>query len=183
MLFMVLGARRKQALFTVIVDNIVTEENKMIFLQNKTSKHTNTLKPLEPLIYQRHPLKNKLCIVNVLCTVQCYLGMRENLVSGSTKEFIITYGQPYKPASSDSISRYIKEELGMAVINTNVYKPHSCWSALTSKARDNVFSITDILKRGCWKKQNTFAIFYSKDTINHEKSWEDLDYSRFVLAK
>ena len=71
---MVLGARRKQALFTVIVDNIVTEENKMIFLQNKTSKHTNTLKPLEPLIYQRHPLKNKLCIVNVLCTVQCYLG-------------------------------------------------------------------------------------------------------------
>ena len=38
MLFTVLGARRKQALFTVIVDNIVTEENEMIFLQNKTSK-------------------------------------------------------------------------------------------------------------------------------------------------
>ena len=71
----------------------------------------------------------------------------------------------------------------MTVINTNVYKPHSYWSALTSKARDNVFSITGILKRGCWKSQNAFAIFYSKDTINHENSWEDLDYSRFVLAK
>ena len=105
MLFTVLGARRKQALFTVIVDNIVTEENEMIFLQNKTSEYTNTHKPLEPLIYQRYPLKEKLCIVNVLCTVQCYLGMRENLVSGSTKEFIITYGQPHEPASSDSISR------------------------------------------------------------------------------
>ena len=45
----------------------------MIFLQNNTSKYTNTHKPLEPLIYQRYPLKEKLCIVNVLCTVQMLL--------------------------------------------------------------------------------------------------------------
>ena len=48
--------------------------------------------------------------------------MRENLVDANTKEFIITYGKPHKPASSDTISRWIKDELGMADINTNVYK-------------------------------------------------------------
>ena len=78
--------------------------------------------------------------------VQCYLGMWENLVDGNTKEFIITYGKQHKPALSDTISRWIKDEVGMTGINTNVYKPHSSRSASTSKARGNRVSITDIFK-------------------------------------
>ena len=77
-----------------------------------------------------------------------YAGMRENLVDANTKEFIITYGKPYKAASSDKISRKIKDQLGMAGINTNCYKPPSCQTAKMSKARDNRVNITDILKRG-----------------------------------
>ena len=134
MFFMILGARRKQALFTITVDNIIIEENKIVFLPNKTLKHSNIHRPLEPLIYQGYPLNEKLCIVNA---IQCYLGMQENLVHATTKEFFSTCGKPHQPASSDKISRWIKDELGMAGINTNAYKPHSCWSALTSTARDN----------------------------------------------
>ena len=100
-LFMILGARRKQPLFTITVDNIVTEENKIVFLPNKTLKHSNTDRPLEPLIYQGYSLNEKLFIANA---VQCYLGMRENLVGINTKEFIITYSKPHKPISSDTIS-------------------------------------------------------------------------------
>ena len=91
--------------------------------------------------------------------------MQENLVDVNTKEFIITYRKRHKLASSDTISRWIKDELGMAGINTNDYKPHSCRSASMSKAKDNGVSITDILKWGCWKRQNTFTKFYSKDII------------------
>ena len=40
----------------------------------------------------------------------------------------------------------------MAGINMNVYKPHSCRSAWTSKARNNGVNITDILKRGLLEK-------------------------------
>ena len=43
-----------------------------------------------------------------------------NLVDANKKEFIITYGKPHKPASSDTISRRNKDKLGMAGINTNV---------------------------------------------------------------
>ena len=100
-LFMILGARRKQALFTITADNIISEENKIVFLPNKTLK-SNIHRPLEPLIYQGYPLNEKLCIVNA---IQCYFVMRENLVDPKTKEFIITYGKPQKPASSDTISR------------------------------------------------------------------------------
>ena len=135
MLFMILGACRKQALFTITVDNTVTKENKIVFLPNKTFL---TNRPLEQLMYQGYPLNEKLCILNAL---QCYLGMPENLVDANTKEFIISYGKPHKPASSDTTSRWIKDKLGMAGINTNVYKPHSCWSATTSRARDNGLQI------------------------------------------
>lgn len=67
-------------------------------------------------------------------------------MDANTKEFIITYSKPYKPASFDTISRWIKNELGIAGINTNVYKPQSCRSASTSRTRVNGVSITDILK-------------------------------------
>ena len=113
--------------------------------------------------------------------VQCYLGIGENLVDANTKEFIITYCKPHKPASSDMVSRWIRDKPGIAGINTNVYKPHSCRPASTTKASDNGVSITDILKRGCWKSQNTFIKFYSKDIINKENSREDLDYSKLFL--
>ena len=63
----------------------------------------------------------------------------------------------------------------MAGINTNVYKPYSCRSASTSKVGDNRVSITDILKRGCWKSQNTYIKFCSKDIINKENSKEDFE--------
>ena len=63
-LFMTLGARKKQALFTTTANNIVADENKILFLPNNTLKHTNTLRPLEPLIYQRHTANNKFCIVD-----------------------------------------------------------------------------------------------------------------------
>ena len=36
------GGRRKWALFTITVDNIVDEKNKIVFIPNKTLKHTNT---------------------------------------------------------------------------------------------------------------------------------------------
>ena len=104
---MILGARRKQALFTITVDNIVTEENKIVFLPNKTLKHSNTHRPLEPLIYQGYPLNEKLCIVNA---VQCYLGMRENLVGVAACQFFdycILTGRALKLLIYDFASSFI----------------------------------------------------------------------------
>ena len=55
MLFIILGARKKQALFTLSNDNILFKENKVNFLPNKTMKHTKQNTPLEPLIYHHYP--------------------------------------------------------------------------------------------------------------------------------
>ena len=87
MLFMNLEAHKKQAVFPITVHNIVTEENKIVFLPNETLKHISTDWPLESLTYQGCTLKKKLFIVN---TVQCYLGMQEKLVNVNIEEFIFT---------------------------------------------------------------------------------------------
>ena len=49
MLFLILGARRKQVLFTINNESIIFADNKVILLPNKTLKHTNPNRPLEPL--------------------------------------------------------------------------------------------------------------------------------------
>ena len=68
MLFIILAASRKQALFTLSVDNIVSKENKVILLPNKTMKHTKANRPLEPLIYH-HYLDNEKCLMFALLNV------------------------------------------------------------------------------------------------------------------
>ena len=72
MLFIILGTRRKQALFTLSVDNIVFKENKVILLPNKTMKNTKANRPSEPLIYHHYPDNEKLCIFKCL---QSYIGI------------------------------------------------------------------------------------------------------------
>lgn len=54
----------------------------------------------------------------------------------------------------------------MAGINMNVHKVHSFQSASTSNTKDNSVSITNILKQGSPKSQNTFSKFYFRDIVN-----------------
>ena len=53
---MILGGRKKQTLFAITVDNIVSKRNKVLFLLNKTLKDASTYSPLESRICQGHSL-------------------------------------------------------------------------------------------------------------------------------
>ena len=146
MLFFILGALRKQALFTIHIDNIVFADNKVILLPNKTLKHTNPNRPLEPLTYHKYEAEERLCIVNCL---QSYLEKRNHLVTEESRKLLITYGKPHKPESRDSVGRWIKKEL----TNATIFKPHSSRSASVSKAKVNGFPTSVILEKGCWKRE------------------------------
>ena len=54
MLFMTLDARRKHAVSTICVDNIVFKDDKVILLPSKTLKHSKSTTPLQPLIYNAY---------------------------------------------------------------------------------------------------------------------------------
>ena len=178
MLFIILGALRKQAPFTLKVDNIVFKENKVILLPNKTMKHTKANRPLEPLIYHHYPDNEKLCIVKCL---KSYIGIRNTLVTRDIKDLIISYGKPHKPVSSETTPRWIKDELSKKGVDTSVFKRHSCRSASSSKARDTGISVSEISKKGGWKSVNTFKTFYSRDIINSEGVDFEFNYVSPIL--
>ena len=90
-LFIILGARRKQALFTLSTDNILFKENKVILLPTKTMKYSKPNIPFDPLIYHQYPKSKKLCIMNCL---KSYIGIQNMLVGEEIKDLIIHFGKP-----------------------------------------------------------------------------------------
>ena len=49
------------------------------------------------------------------------------------------------------------------------------------ETRDNGVSITEILKTGFWKSENTFRKFYSRDIIKQNSS-EEFDFVQLLLS-
>ena len=62
-LFMLLGARRKQALLTIDIANVIVETDKAILLPNKTLKHTSPKHPIQPFYCIIASVKMKICVL------------------------------------------------------------------------------------------------------------------------
>ncbi len=125
MLLMILGARRKQSLLTILIDNIKITDTELILLPHEVQKHSRPGRTIEPIVYQRFCLNAKLCVVQCMTV---YLSKRESLVSSDNKQLFVTYGTPHRPATNDTISRWIKNELKSAGVDIQVFKAHSCGS-------------------------------------------------------
>ena len=98
----------------------------------------------------------------------------------SQDRLMITYGKPHKEASSDTLSRR-KGKLPNVEINVNIFQAHSCRAASSSKARQWGIRIFEILKRGCWSRENIFTKFKKKKDI--KSNFHDFDYSSVVLSQ
>ena len=58
-----------------------------------------------------------------------YLEQQKLLVNDDIK-LITLYGKPHRPVGSDTLSRWIKDELKLSGTDTNVFAAKSCRSAL-----------------------------------------------------
>ena len=125
-------------------------------------KHSKPTRPLQPLIYNTYKENIKLYLVNCLLS---YLERRKLLVNDDVKELVISYGKPHRPVGSDTLSKWINDELKLSGIDTNVFATHSCSSASVSKTKVNGMGINEIMKKGCWKSESRFKKFYDKDII------------------
>ena len=50
---------------------------------------------------------------------------RKLLVDDDVKELVTLYGKPHRPVGSDTLSRWIKDDLKLSGIDTNVFAAHS----------------------------------------------------------
>ncbi|KAJ8914652.1 hypothetical protein NQ315_017349 [Exocentrus adspersus] len=152
-------ASRAQTLSKIHANNI-TEYNDKIEIKISDRVKTSGPRKLQPnLVFPYFTVKPELCVAS---TIKFYL---EKTVAnrGNISNFLITYKKPYRPASSQTISRWIKITLRESGIDTNLFKSHSIRHATTSAAAEGGVSLDVIYKTAGWtEKSTTFAKFYNR---------------------
>jgi integrase len=86
-----------------------------------------------------------------------------------------TLCKPFRNARPNTLAKHIKEILGNAGVDTEIYKAHSVRSASTSHALARGISIEEILDRATWASDSTFVKFYAKEIVR------GLNYSNKIL--
>ncbi|XP_066932297.1 integrase/recombinase xerD homolog [Clytia hemisphaerica] len=81
---------------------------------------------------------------------------------GTETRLLISHIKPYRRVSTDTVSRWLKTIIGLAGIDTKIFKGHSTRSATTSKASSLGISVREILERANWTNESTFQKFYNR---------------------
>jgi hypothetical protein len=74
--------------------------------------------------------------------------------------------RPFKPVSSSTIARWVKEVSSLSGIYTTKFKAHSTRGASATVAADRGISISEILQLGHWSQESTFQKFYYRPQFN-----------------
>ena len=100
---------------------MIKSHGKFIFLITEKLKHTRTGVNQSPLEFQAYPYNSNICIVSHL---QKYLEMTSEL-RNSSQQLLISFIEPYRPVSRETISQWIKNFMLLAGVDTSKYKSHS----------------------------------------------------------
>ena len=174
MLLALLSGQRGQSLHSLLVDDIKLKDNKCIIVYSAVLKQTRVGTHVPPLELQGFENK-KLCIVTHL---KDYILRTEKLRQG--RQLFISYVQPHKPISRDTLSRWIKCVLEQAGIDITKFSAHSTRSASTSAAFARDVSLANILNTAGWSNANTFSKFYCKPVTQKPKSLAQSVLDKFV---
>ena len=154
-------AGRAQTLAAVAVDNIKLEGDKIV-IRIPAMLKTSRPGALQP-VFALPPYHDvKLCVVNCISTY-----LRVTLPYRKDTALFISIQAPHKAVSVQTISRWLKQCLELAGIDTAVYKGHSFRHASTSKAKNVGVSIDEIFLTGGWTaNSNVFKRFYNRPVVN-----------------
>lgn len=169
MLLALATAHRMQTLAAIKVSNIVkTDRGYEIRIDSliKTSR-PGACQPL--LLLPRFTEKPELCLAS---TLEAYLVMTKDL-RGHLEELLITTRKPYKPATTQSIARWIKAFLARSGVNKK-YKAHSTRHAVTSAALKRGIDINMIKNTAGWSKESlVFAKFYNRPIVDDRNNFAE----------
>lgn len=130
----------------------------------KTSR-AGSFQPYLDLPYFLH--RPKLCVAS---TLQEYMEKTKSFRSSLDEKLFFTSKPPYRPASKQTLSRWVKETMINAGIDSDLFSPHSTRHASTSAALRKGLSLDKIRKTAGWTdKSSIFARFYNRPLLNNEQ--------------
>nr|CAI5857874.1 unnamed protein product [Callosobruchus analis] len=161
-LLALLTGNRIQTIALIRVSNINESKDGIQILITEKIKTSgrNRVQPCLQLPYYKNDAR--LCPV---LNLKCYITMTQSLRDGEDFVFI-SHQRPYRRVTKNSISRWIKDTLRKAGINTEIFKPHSTRHAATSAALKKGVQVETILKAAGWTQANMFARFYHRRVVD-----------------
>ena len=162
------SAQRVQTIHLIKLENIEMKENLCTIWITDLVKQSRPGYDLPPLILKENVKNPKLCTLSCL---KCYLNKTENLRTNTRGQLILCHGAPHGPASSDTISRWLKEILNDAGIKE--FSSHSFRSASSSDMNRKGMTLHSILKTAGWSGEKTFKKYYLKPILSDTNSVEN----------
>lgn len=155
---LLLTAQRGQTVWRLNVSGLDFFDDKMVFKLHHLLKHNKPGDPLDTLIAPAYPDETVLCPVRV---VKRYL-----LTTASHRkcsdQLLLSTKPPYQEVSRASVSRWTKNVLKWAGVDTSRFKAPSTRGASTSKACALGIDVNLLLRQASWKSAETFGRFYNK---------------------
>ena len=163
-LFALITAQRVQTLSKIKIKDIKFESDcAQIFISERIK--TSGVNRYQPVlkIPAFHGQEN-ICALSVL---KEYIKRTSSYRNEKNIFLFLTFKKPYHTATSQSISRWIKDVLELSGIDTNIFSAHSTRHASTSAASRNGVSIESIRKAAGWTESSSvFARFYNRPIID-----------------
>ncbi|XP_045763681.1 uncharacterized protein LOC123866270 [Maniola jurtina] len=153
-------AHRVQTLSLIKLDNIKFSENgvKIMITDLIKTSAPGRNQPVLCLPYFRENVS--ICPATVLSD---YISKTRNIRPEGTDTLLLTHKRPHKPATTQSISRWIKQVLSESGVDVGVFGAHSTRHASTSAASSAGVNIETIRKTAGWtSSSDSFARFYNR---------------------
>ncbi|CAH1958535.1 unnamed protein product [Acanthoscelides obtectus] len=126
---------------------------------------TSNINKLQPCLQIPFFLENpSICPATA---IKNYLEITREKRSASDDRLFITHKSPHKPATKQTVSRWVKNTLKLAGIDTDIFKPHSARHASTSAALKSGIPMESIMQAAGWIRETTFTRFYQRKIVNN----------------
>lgn len=178
MLIALLAAQRVQSIHFLNLDCMVVKESGIIFTFKELLKQSRPGNADHVLKLKAYAPDKRLCIIHYM---KEYI-MRTETVRGQERALFISYQKPHKRVTKATISRWIKQTMAAAGINTDVYKAHSTRAAASSAAGDTDLPVKTILEQAGWSNEKTFHQYYKKPK-ERPRSKKPQDFASAVIGQ
>ena len=160
-------AQRVQTLSKIRISNIILSPSEILIKipENIKTSAPNKYQPLLSIPYFVD--QPNICVASVLLN---YLDATRKLRAVEDDYLFITYRKPFKVATSQTLSRWIKMGLTQSGIDTSIFSSHSTRHAATSAALRKGLNIELIRQTAGWTQgSNVFAKFYNRPLVSKER--------------
>lgn len=154
------SGQRAQTFAKIKLQDIKKYDDRIEITITEILKTSAANKPQPKIILPSFQEKVELCIAT---TILFYIQKTEHIRGKNHNYLLLTHKKPHHTASTQTVSRWIKEAMTLCGIDTDIFKSHSTRHAATSAGFRSGISIEKIREAAGWtQKSQSFAKFYNR---------------------